>query len=95
MYAYASIALAQAHAVLTVPVQALDRGEDATTVLVAAHGVLERRRVRLGLEAPDRVEIADGVNEHDMVVIGSRSQLRAGASVNVKVDAGGAAEGHR
>jgi RND family efflux transporter MFP subunit len=94
MYAYASIALAQAHAVIAIPVQALDRDEDKTTVFVVNHGVVERRDVRLGLEAPERVEILAGINEHDLVVVGTRSQLRAGLAVNVKLDARVAAEGH-
>jgi len=93
MYAYASIALAGAKAVLSIPVQALDRGEDKTSVLVVDRGRIARRDVTLGVEAPDRVEIASGLHEGDMVVVGSRSQLRPGAEVTPKLDAAAATQG--
>lgn len=86
MYAYASIALERTHGVLTVPVQALDRADDKASVLVVNGGRIERRDLRLGLETPDRVEIVNGLNEGDMVVVGSRSQLRPGTTVTPKVD---------
>src|SRR5207245_9074336 len=49
MYARASIALAHARDVVAVPIQALDRAEDRTTVLVVNNGIVERRDVKLGL----------------------------------------------
>jgi RND family efflux transporter MFP subunit len=93
MYAYASIALERTHDVLTVPVQALDRADDKVSVLVVNGGRIERRDVRLGLETPDRVEIVNGLNEGDMVVVGARSQLRPGATVTPKVDSSLTSEG--
>jgi RND family efflux transporter MFP subunit len=88
MYASASIALERPRHALTVPIQALEHGEEQTTVLVAANGVLERRPVKVGLETPDRAEITDGIHESELVVVGNRSQLRPGMAVNAKVDAG-------
>ena len=67
-----------AKGVLAVPIQAIDRAEDKTTVLVVAHDAIERRDVTTGLETPDRVEIARGVAEGDLVVVGNRTQLRPG-----------------
>jgi hypothetical protein len=93
MYASASIALERTHDVLTVPVQALDRADDTATVMLVKDGRIERRDVRLGLETPDRVEIVDGLAVGDMVVVGSRSQLRPGAQVAPKVDAAPATPG--
>jgi len=84
MYASASIALEKPRRILTVPVQALERGDERTTVMVVTNGVLERKPVKLGLETPDRAEITDGIHEQDVVVIGNRSQLRPGMTVNVK-----------
>lgn len=86
MYASASIALEKPRRMLTVPVQALERADERTTVMIVNNGVLERRPVKLGLETPDRAEITDGVHERDMVVIGNRSQLRPGMAVNTKVE---------
>jgi RND family efflux transporter MFP subunit len=95
MYAHASISLAHARGVVAIPVQALDRAEDKATVLVVNDGVIERRDVKIGLAAPDRVEILSGVNEHELVVVGSRSQLRPGTKVNPKIDSGAAAQRER
>ncbi|HEY7288781.1 MAG TPA: efflux RND transporter periplasmic adaptor subunit [Vicinamibacterales bacterium] len=86
MYAYASIDLDHAQGVLCLPVQAVDRSEDKATVLVVANGTLERRDVSLGIESPDKIEVKHGLQEHDMVVIGSRGQLRPGTKVNAKVE---------
>jgi RND family efflux transporter MFP subunit len=93
MYASASIALERTRGVLAIPVQALDRADDKASVLVVANGRVERREVHLGLETPDRVEVVSGLNEGDLVVVGSRSQLRPGATVTPKVDASIGAEG--
>jgi RND family efflux transporter MFP subunit len=93
MYASASIALERTRGVLAIPVQALDRADDKASVLVVANGRVERREVHLGLETPDRVEVVNGLNEGDLVVVGSRSQLRPGATVTPKVDASIGAEG--
>jgi RND family efflux transporter MFP subunit len=95
MYAYASIALEGAKGVLSIPVQALERGEDKASVMVVARDTVERREVTLGLEAPDRVEVVSGLAEGDLVVVGNRSQLRAGAAVVPKLDAPAAAPGSR
>jgi RND family efflux transporter MFP subunit len=86
MYADASIAIAHAPSVLVAPVQAIDRTGDTTTVLVAgAGGRLETRTVTLGIESPDRVEVRSGLTENDLVVIGSRAQLKAGAIVSPRL----------
>jgi RND family efflux transporter MFP subunit len=81
MYAQASIALDQQKAVLAIPVQALDRAEDATTVLTVTDGKVQRRTIKTGLESPDRVEVTSGLREGELVVVGSRSQLRPGQVV--------------
>jgi RND family efflux transporter MFP subunit len=95
MYAYASIALRQAPGVVAVPVQAIDHGENTSTVYVVQNGKVERREVKTGIEAPDRVEILQGVAEHDLVVVSNRSQLRPGAAVTPRVEPGSAREATR
>ncbi|HMF96488.1 MAG TPA: efflux RND transporter periplasmic adaptor subunit [Vicinamibacterales bacterium] len=87
MYAYVSLALAGAKDVVAVPVQALDRAEDKTTVLVVDRGTIVRRTISVGLETPDRVEVTSGVADGDLVVIGNRSQLREGAVVATRLAA--------
>jgi multidrug efflux pump subunit AcrA (membrane-fusion protein) len=97
MYAYASITTDEARGVVLAPVQAVDRKDEAATVLVVGQdGKLETRSIAVGLEAPDRVEVRKGLNADDLVVIGSRVQLRAGSLVTPKViEPTPAAEGSR
>ena len=86
MYAYASITIDNAHDVVLAPVQAIDHKDNKTTVLVAgADGTLELRLVTVGLESPDRVEVRSGLRPGDLAVIGSRAQLKPGATVTPKV----------
>jgi len=96
MYAYASITTDEARDVVVAPVQAIDRkDEKATVMMVGADGRLESRVVTTGLESPDRVEVRNGVQPGDLVVIGSRAQLKAGNTVTPKVIDLQAAEGVR
>jgi RND family efflux transporter MFP subunit len=88
LYALASIVLDQIPNALTVPAQALDRTDAGVSVLrVGASGVLERRAIRLGLETVDAAEVTSGLSEGDLVVVGTRSQLRPGETVQPKVSA--------
>jgi RND family efflux transporter MFP subunit len=82
MYAEAVIVLQQIPDALRLPVQAIDRAESVASVLaVTPKGVIERRAVTLGLETADAAEVRSGLQEGDLVVIGTRAQLRPGATV--------------
>jgi RND family efflux transporter MFP subunit len=86
MYAYASIRTDDARGAVLAPVQAVDRKDDKTTVLVVGgDGRIESRAITVGLESPDRVEVRSGLSAGDLVVIGSRAQLKAGDAVTPKV----------
>ena len=54
-------------------------------LVVDGQNRLEERQVRLGLEGTNSVEILSGLSEGDHVLIGSRSQFRAGDRVEPKV----------
>jgi RND family efflux transporter MFP subunit len=97
MYANAAITTDEARDVVVAPVQAIDHKDDkANVMLVSADGRLELRGVTTGLESPDRVEIRSGLRPGDLVVIGSRAQLKAGNTVTPKViDVQAAVEGAR
>jgi hypothetical protein len=41
--------------------------------------------VKLGLETAMAAEIVSGIRENDLVVLGSRSQLQSGQSVETKI----------
>ncbi len=86
MYAYALITTEQARGVLIAPVQAIDRKDDKTSVLVVKpDGRLESRTVTLGIEAPDRVEVRTGLTDDDLVVVGNRAQLKPDGVVTPKL----------
>jgi RND family efflux transporter MFP subunit len=85
MYASVTLEVDQKTNALTVPVQALARGKSgATVVVISPQGILEERRVELGLESPSRVEVLSGVHEDELVMIGSRTQVKSGQKVIAK-----------
>jgi RND family efflux transporter MFP subunit len=89
MYASASLVLNDERSALSIPVQALTRTEDSVGVLlINKQNKLEERTVRIGIEAPDQVEILSGLKEGDLVVVGNRSQLQPGMIVHPKIISG-------
>src|ERR1700733_1802539 len=82
LYAEAELNLEQEHDVPTVPIQALNReGEKTTVFLVGGNGVLEDRTMQVGLETASDVEIVSGLNPGELVVVSDRSGLKAGEKV--------------
>jgi RND family efflux transporter MFP subunit len=95
MYADATLVLARAKDVLVAPVQAIDRTAEGARAFVVGHdGVLEARAVELGLDSDDRIAVTRGLAEGDLVVVGSRAQLKTGTKVAPKMTAA-AAKGDR
>jgi RND family efflux transporter MFP subunit len=87
MYASVVLTLAAEKNVITVPVQAVDRiGDHASVLGVDANGRLQTRAITLGLEEPDRIGVLSGLQDNDLVVVGNRSQLKAGSRVSPKVE---------
>ncbi len=92
MFAEASLQLDRPRKALTIPVVAIDRADGSVTVArVDAEGRVEIVPVTLGTEMADRCEVLSGLKVGDLVVIGSRSALKAGEVVIPKpttLDAG-------
>jgi len=84
MYATVRLVLAQQKNALTVPIQSITLG-DKPSVLVVKDNKVEQRSVNVGLETPDRAEIVSGLDEGDLVVVGSRSSLQVGQSASPKL----------
>ncbi|MGA3089621.1 MAG: efflux RND transporter periplasmic adaptor subunit [Terriglobales bacterium] len=83
LYAEAELSLDRKQDVPTVPVQALNReGEKTTVFVVNQNGELEDRTVQLGLQTASDAEIASGLNEGEQVVLSDRSGLKAGDKVH-------------
>ncbi len=86
MYAEADLTLKRSNGGLTVPIQALNRnGSEATVMVVNSQGQIEERKVTLGDEGSDAVEIKSGLSEKDEVVVGNRSDFRPGERVAPKL----------
>ena len=68
---------------MSLPIQAIAGSEKDTTVfLVNGNKRIEERPVKLGIETATRYEILSGLQENDLVIIGSRSALKVGQPVD-------------
>ncbi len=87
MYAEVDLTLNRRNAVLAVPVMAIDRdAENAGRVMVVTpNNRVENRKIKLGLETAQNVEVRSGLNEGDMVVLSGRARLQAGDEVRPKI----------
>ncbi len=96
MNADATIVLNQAHDVLTVPVEAIDRnGGRGSVVVVTKDHLVDPRTVTVGLESASRVEVGGPIAAGDLVVVGARDQLKRGTAVTPKVVAPSAGAGEK
>jgi len=100
MYAEVTLTLSRRNSVLTIPITAVDVEAEAAAqngasgapavgrvMVITPTSRVEVRKIDLGLETANRVEVRSGLNEGDMVVIGSRSGLQPGEEVKPQVTA--------
>src|ERR1700676_1452537 len=76
LYADADLALEHREDVPTVPIQALNRERETTSVFVVNHEELEDRPVQLGLQTSSDAEILSGISEGEQVVVSDRNGLK-------------------
>ena len=78
---------------LAVPVQALaSRSAPFTVLAVGDDHRLQERRIEVGLQTPEQIEVISGLKEGDLVVVGARGDLRPGLLVTPKPQAHAAGE---
>jgi hypothetical protein len=70
---------------LAVPTEAVRTGQKPSVYVVNAERQLEERSVTLGLETPTSYEVLAGLKEGDYVLIGNRSQVKPGQTVEPKL----------
>ncbi len=96
MYAEVDLTLARRNEVLAIPVLAVDmdsgdsQESQATgghVMVVTPNNRVEVRRIQLGLETANRVEVRSGLNDGDLVVLSGRAGLRPGQEVRPKLTA--------
>jgi len=86
MYANTTIELERHDKVLTIPVQALIRNGNQTSVLVvdASHRV-QQRNIITGLQGSNLVEVKSGLAEGDFVITGGQTNYQPGEAVATNV----------
>jgi RND family efflux transporter MFP subunit len=85
MYATVKMRLEFREKTLAVPVEAVSRQKTATVFVVNKQNKIEARTVTLGLETPEQLEVLAGLSERELVIIGSRTQVREGQVVEPKL----------
>ena len=84
-YAEADITLGNNPAALVVPLQAIDRQGDQTSVMVVdPDNRIQIQQVVLGIQMPDYVAVASGLSTGQQVVVSDRSGLKVGQTVKPK-----------
>lgn len=81
MFGHFTIAYEQHTDALVIPAEALIDEDDENTVYVVNDGEVVRRNVEVGIAADGNIEILDGLNEDDVVVVVGHSGLRNGSKV--------------
>jgi len=86
MYADVSLRVQNDPNALTLPLQAINRGADKTTVLlVDSQNHVEEREIHTGIEGSDRIQVLSGLNEGDRVIVGNLGAYRPGQRVDPKI----------
>lgn len=85
MYASVSVELDRHDKALAVPVTAVSRKETATVYVVTQQNEIQERTVTLGLETPTEIEVLHGLDEGELVMVGSRTQVQAGQKIDPKI----------
>jgi RND family efflux transporter MFP subunit len=86
MYAEVVLTLDRKKDALAVPLGAIAGHDSSPKVLVVnAENRLEERTVTLGIETANMIEITSGLQPDELVIVGSRSQFKAGQLVQPKI----------
>jgi len=97
MYAEVNLTLDRHNAVVAVPVMAVDldqdRASEGRVMVITPNNRVEVRKVQLGLETANRIEVRSGLNDGDMVVLTGRASLQPGEEVKPKLTTMAASSG--
>jgi len=86
MYAEVALRVQNDPNALTLPLQAITRGENKTSVLlVNSQNHVEEREIHTGIEGSDRIQILSGLSEGDRVIVGNLGAYRTGQHVDPKM----------
>jgi RND family efflux transporter MFP subunit len=89
MYAEVKLTLEQHNSAIAVPVMAVDIDPDhplrGQVMVVTPDNRVAIRKVRLGIETANRIEVRSGLRGGEMVVLSGRTSLQPGTEVRPKV----------
>jgi RND family efflux transporter MFP subunit len=85
MYARVVLRVERRPGALTVPTEAIASDKNTSVFVVNGEQEIEERQVTTGLETPTQFEVLSGLKEGDLVLIGSRSQVKPGQKVEAKL----------
>jgi RND family efflux transporter MFP subunit len=88
MYAEADLTTDQRSGVVTVPITAVDLGSDEASgqvTVVTTDNRIEIRKVQLGSQNENKIEVRSGLRVGDLVVTANRSSLKQGQQVRPKL----------
>ena len=85
MYAVVLFQYARRPGALAIPIEAVSDPKNPTVYLIGSDRKIVSRPVKLGVEMPDKFQVTDGLQEGDLVMIGNRSQVHPGQTVDVKI----------
>jgi RND family efflux transporter MFP subunit len=85
MYARVVLKIERRPQALAVPIEAISADKNTSVYVVNGVQEIEERAVTLGLETPTKYEVIAGLKEGDLVMIGSRSQIKPGQKVEAKL----------
>jgi RND family efflux transporter MFP subunit len=85
MYATVVLKVEERPNVLAIPMQAVAPGENPTAYVINDKNEIEERPIKLGLDTPSEYEVLSGLNEGDLVLVGSRAMVKTGEKVEPKL----------
>jgi len=84
-FARISLTLSREENALMVPTQAVIPELNGHKVFIAKQGMVEERKVQVGIRTNKDVEIADGLSQNDTVVTTGILQIKTGSAVDITV----------
>jgi RND family efflux transporter MFP subunit len=88
MYADVTLLANSRSNTLTIPVEAIERNGDKTSVLVLdADNRVQRREVELGVESSNHAEVLSGLRDGEKVLVGNLGSYQVGEEVQPKPSA--------
>ena len=85
MYATVVLKVERRPQALALPIEAVPPGQTTSVYVINDRNEIEERSVTLGLETPTRFEVLGGLKEGDLVLVGRRSLVKPGQTVEPKL----------